>query len=76
MYPAFQMRHRTRPLAMMLSADQAPVKSPRSKRLAHSGLSLPWADWRRCVLGLLLFTNDVYDACVVFQLPAATGITR
>lgn len=34
------MRHRTRPLAIMLSADRVPVKSPRSKRLAHIGLSL------------------------------------
>jgi len=34
------MRHRTRPLAIMLSADRVPVKSSRSKRLAHNGLSL------------------------------------
>ena len=48
------IRRRNTPLAKMLSADQVPVNSPRSKRLALSGCPSPWADWRKRVTSLLL----------------------
>jgi hypothetical protein len=47
------MRHRTRPLAMMLSAGWVPVKIPRSKRLAQSGLSLSLG-CRLAIIGVTL----------------------
>ena len=52
MCPAFGCGARRWPLAIMLSADQVPVKSPRSKRPGASGLSWSVADWHGCVTGL------------------------
>ena len=45
------MRHFTRPLAIMLSADWVPVISTRFKgAVALLGCPYLWADWRGCVI--------------------------
>ena len=55
MCPAFGCGARRWPLAVMLSADRVPVKSPRSKRPGASGLSwsvgrLAWVRYRSVAL--------------------------
>ena len=66
MCPAFGCGARRWPLAIMLSADRVPVKSPRSRRSGASGLSRSVADWRGCVTGLALSNVVTRDRSRVF----------
>ena len=54
------MRHCSRPLAIMLSADRVPVISTRLRgALALVGCPGPWADWLGCVIRSLPSSNLV-----------------
>jgi len=48
------------PLAIMLSADQVPVRSTRFEGAWHEvGCPDLWADWRGCVIRSLPFPTSV-----------------
>ena len=62
----------------MLSADQVPVKSTRSRgALALMGCPDPWADWRGCVIRSSPFPTWLAERLPrLFVLLPYTGISR
>ena len=73
MCPAFGCGARRWPLAIVLSADRVPVKSPRSRRSGASGLSLSVADWHGCVTGLCSLQRRCADRSARFLSYAVIG---